>query len=244
MIDVLILPGTGSPRGDAVCAAFAQSLDPDRFAPQIVSYPATYGGFQLPYAESRALGRKALADAIRRAANPAIIAGYSQGAGIAGDLAAEIGAGVHPDLEVYACALIADPVRPHGAGMPHRPPAPGYGIVGTRVITGLPTWWAAAAGDPITALPPGNPLRTIADVSEWWSIAGPAEAARWGQDLVDKCRRNAFQRWWSVENWRSWNGAMAFARGYLWDGRHGAAYITEGHVQALAATIGKEFAGA
>lgn len=244
MIDVLILPGTGSPCGDAVCAAFAQSLDPDRFAPRIVSYPATYGGIQMPYAESRALGRKALADAVQRTANPAIIAGYSQGAGIAGDLAAELGAGVHPDLEVYACALIADPVRPHGAGMPHRPPAPGYGIAGSRVITGLPTWWAAAAGDPITALPAGNPLRSIADVTEWWSLSGPAAAARWGQDLVDKCRRNAFQRWWSVENWRTWNGAMAFARGYLFDGRHGAAYITEGHVQALAETIGKEFADA
>lgn len=244
MIDVLILPGTGSPRGDAITTTFANALDRRRFAPSIVTYPATYGGIALPYAESRALGRQALIDAIRRTANPAIIAGYSQGAGIAGDLAAEIGAGVHPDLEVYACALVADPVRPQGAGMPHRPFAPGYGIAGAREITGLPTWWAAAAGDPITALPAGNPLRSIADLSEWWSLANPIAAARWGQSLLDKCRANAFQRWWSIENWRTWNGAAAYARGYLLDGRHGAAYITEGHVQALADTIGREFGDA
>ncbi|MGW6121481.1 hypothetical protein ACWFRF_20735 [Nocardia sp. NPDC055165] len=244
MIDVLIVPGTGSPRGDAITTTFSNALDQQRFAPSIVPYPATYGGLEAPYAESRALGRAALMRAIWRASNPVIIAGYSQGAGIAGSLAAEIGAGAHPDLEVYACALIADPLRPPGAGMPHRPPAPGYGIAGERPIYGLPTWWAAAPGDPITALPAGNPLRSIADLTEWWALGNPIAAARWGQDLVDKCRTGAFQRWWSLENWRTWNGAMNYARGYLFDGRHGAAYIDEGHVRDLAEIVGREFANA
>ncbi len=243
MIDVLILPGTGYGRtGDGISQAFADALDPARFSPLIVSYPAEYGTPR-SYAESRRLGRQALADQIAARSRPFVLAGYSQGAGIAGDLARDIADHLSGSIvdRIVGCALIADPYRPAGAGMPHRPPAPGYGIAGQRTPIHLaPTWWAAADGDPITALPAGNPLRTIADVSEWWSLAGPAEAARWGEDLVDKCRRGAWQRWWSVENWRTWNGAMAYARGYLFDGRHTDDYLRHGHVQALADTIGRE----
>lgn len=240
MIDVLILPGTGFPRGDGISKAFADALDPSRFAPRIVQYPAEYGNPR-PYAESRIIGRWALLDQIV-GYRPFILAGYSQGAGIAGDLAREIVEhmpGVVAD-HLVGCALIADPLRPAGAGMPHRPPASGYGIAGTRAVPRVPTWWAAADGDPITALPPGNPLRSIADLTEWWSLAGPAEIRRWGEDLVEKCRRGAYQRWWSVEHWRTWFGAMAYARGYLIDGRHTTDYIAHGHVQALAHVINEE----
>lgn len=241
MIDVLILPGTGHGRtGDGISQAFADALDPTRFAPRMIAYAAAYGGLDMPYAESRYTGRRALLEAIT-GYRPFVLAGYSQGAGIAGNLAVEIVQnmpGVCAD-HLVGCALIADPYRPMLAGMPHRPPAPGYGIAGQRHVPG-PVWWAAADGDPITALPAGNPLRSVADLTEWWSLAGPAEIARWGADLVEKCRTGAFQRWWSLENWRTWNGAMAYARGYLLDGRHTTAYIDEGHVQALADTLGRE----
>ncbi|WP_280452267.1 hypothetical protein [Nocardia cyriacigeorgica] len=245
MIDVLILPGTGHGRtGDGISLAFADALDPSRFAPRIVPYPAEYGNPR-PYAESRRLGRRALLDAIpvRRSF---VLAGYSQGAGIAGDLARDIVEHMPGALadHLVGCALISDPLRPAGAGMPHRPPAPGYGIAGTRDVPAVPTWWAAAEGDPITALPAGNPLRSVADVSEWWSLAGPAEVTRWGADLVEKCRAGTYQRWWSLANWRSWAGAMAFARGYLWDGRHTTDYLVHGHVQALADTVNREAARA
>ncbi|MGW5377462.1 DUF3089 domain-containing protein [Nocardia sp. NPDC003999] len=238
MIDVLILPGTGhGRRGDGISRAFADALDPSRFAPRIVQYPAEYGNPR-PYAESRIIGRWALLDHIV-GYRPFILAGYSQGAGIAGDLAREIVEhmpGVMAD-HLVACALIADPLRPAGAGIPHRPPASGYGIVGMRDVPNVPTWWAAADGDPITALPAGNPLRSIADLTEWWSLAGPAEVVRWGEDLVEKCRTAAFQRWWSLSNWRDWAGAMAYARGYLVDGRHTDDYLRRGHVQALADVV-------
>lgn len=239
MIDVLILPGTGFPRGDGISTAFADALDPARFNPLIVTYPAEYGTPR-PYAESRRLGRWALLDAlpVRRSY---VLAGYSQGAGIAGDVARDIVEhmpGAVAD-HLVGCALIADPLRPAGAGMPHRPPAPGYGIAGTRDVPTVPTWWAAADGDPITALPPGNPLRSVADLSEWWSLAGPAEAVRWGEDIVEKCRTGTLQRWWSPAHWRSWAGAMAFARGYLFDGRHTTDYLAHGHVQALADVVNR-----
>lgn len=240
MIDVLILPGTGFPRGDGISQAFADSLDPAKFSPRIVQYPAEYGTPR-PYAESRRLGRQALLNAIppRRSY---VFAGYSQGAGIAGDLARDVVQQMPGAIadHLVGCALIADPLRPVGAGMPHRPQAPGYGIAGIRTVPSVPTWWAAADGDPITALPRGNPLRTIADLSEWWSLAGPAEIHAWALDLVDRCRRQRIQRWWSGENWRTWAGALAFARGFLVDGRHTADYLRLGHVQALADTVNRE----
>lgn len=242
MIDVLILPGTGFPRGEGISAAFADALDPARFNAMIVPYPAEYGTPR-PYAESRRLGRQALL-AARPVRRPFVLAGYSQGAGIAGDLAVEIVQRMPGAIadHLVGCALIADPYRPMLAGMPHRPPATGYGIAGQRHVPG-PVWWAAAEGDPITALPAGNPLRSVADLSEWWSLAGPAEIHAWALDLVDKARHQRIQRWWSGENWRTWAGALKFARGYLIDGRHTADYLRLGHVQALADTVNREVVG-
>lgn len=239
MIDVLILPGTGFPRGDGISLAFADALDKSRFAPRIVRYVAAYGGLDMPYAQSRMAGRRALLEAFQ--GRKIVLAGYSQGAGIAGDLAAEIVTSMPGSIadSVVGCALIADPYRPLGAGMPGRPIAPGYGIAGQRIVPGR-TWWAAAPGDPITALPPGNALRSVADLTEWWSLAGPAEVARWGEDLVEKCRGGAYQRWWSPVNWQSWFGAMAFARGYAIDGRHTADYLVHGHARALADIVNRE----
>ncbi|MFC9892135.1 hypothetical protein ACFVMC_00435 [Nocardia sp. NPDC127579] len=240
MIEVLVLPGTGHPRGgDGVSEAFMAALDPARFRPRIVAYPAAYGD-PMPYGRSRELGRAALITAIRATPELVVIAGYSQGAGIAGDLAAEISTGVLPDLEVLGCALIADPARPSGSGCPGAPTASGYGVAGQRPIPGIPTWWAAAEGDPITALPAGNPLRSVADLSEWYGLSSPDAVCRWGEDLVELVRERTFQRWWSVQHWRSWAGAMAYARGYLVDGRHGADYVRHGHVQALAAAVNDE----
>lgn len=240
MIDVLILPGTGYPFGDGISAAFAAALDPTRFASTIVRYPADYG-LHTSYANSREAGRAALLDAIEAAPGRVVIAGYSQGAGIAGDVAAELAAGAHPGLSVDGCALIADPARPPGATMPGLSATDGYGIVGARAIPDrIPAWWAAAPGDPITALPAGNPLRTIADASEYFSLAGPADALAWGVSLVEHARANRWQRWWSLPHWLDWGGALTYARGYLLDGRHTSAYLAGGYCTRLAALVNQE----
>ncbi|WP_052373503.1 cutinase family protein, partial [Nocardia otitidiscaviarum] len=214
-IDVLWLAGTGFGRSpDDISLTFAKHLDANRFRFLPVRYPADYGA-AVSYADSRADGRQALIDAIRATPNLVVLGGYSQGAGIAGDLAAEIGRGQHPDLEVVGCALIADPARPPRSGMPHRPPASGYGITGARDVLGVPTWWAAAEGDPICSLPAGNPLRTLADVTEYYSLADAADAWRWMQSLLARAEQGRWQRWWSLRHWRTWGGAVAYARGYL-----------------------------
>jgi len=232
--DVLIVGGTWNPNGEGVTRTFADALDPDRFAHTMVPYPADYGT-HVSYAQSVAVGRGALIQAIESASNRVVLAGYSQGAAIAGDVAAEIGRGGLAHLEVVACALIADPLRPSGSCLGTDPG--GYGIAGQRHITDVPTYWVAATGDPITALPSGNPLRSIADLSAYFSLSSPQAALDWGQSLIEAAARGQWQRWWSARNWRSWAGALAYARGYLFDGRHTDDYVRLGHAARLAEAI-------
>lgn len=241
MIDVFWLPGSGFSTGpDGISSAFGAALD-DRFRFVSLRYPAEFG-VRMSYTGSVMAGRQMLVNAIRETENRAVVGGYSQGAAAAGSLAAAIGRGEYPDLGVEACALIADPGRPPGSGCPGLPTASGYGISGPVPVDRIvPTYWAAAEGDPITALPAGNPLRFVADLTEWMSLASPGDAHRWGVDLVDRAVRGRWQRWWSLENVRSWGGAVAYARGYLprpvGDGRHTDSYITEGLAVGLARAI-------
>lgn len=240
MIDVLFLPGTGhGGGGDGISEDFLSRLDRDRFTPIIVGYPATFGGLDEPYASSKVSGRMALIEAIRASFNKVIIGGYSQGAVIAGDLAREIADGLHPELEVVGCALIADGARPRGGGVPQWPATEGYGIVGERGVWTdvFPTYWVAAVGDPITALPAGNPLRSVADLVEWFSLRSPGDTLKWATEMLVTASNGKAQAWWQPQHWRSWNSAIAYARGYLFDGRHTTAYITEGHTQALADAV-------
>ncbi|WP_282777315.1 MULTISPECIES: PE-PPE domain-containing protein [unclassified Nocardia] len=238
-IDVLIMGGTWNPHGDGVTTAFAAALDPARFTPRMIPYPADYGR-QVAFADSLAAGRRALLEAIEATPNRVVLAGYSQGAAIAGDVAADIGKGLWPHLEVAACALIADPLRP--AGQCVGPEPGGYGIAGQRWIPFVPAYWAAAQGDPITALPPGNALRLLADLSEYFCLADREAMLRWGQSLFEIAVHKRLQRWWSPKNWTTWTGVLTYARGYLLDGRHTDDYIRLGHAARLADTINREVA--
>ncbi|WP_306365486.1 hypothetical protein [Nocardia sp. CC227C] len=46
----------------------------------------------------------------------------------------------------------------------------------------------------------------------------------------------------SFQHWRTWGGAVAYARGYLLDSRHTLDYVRHGHAQALADTVNREVA--
>lgn len=243
VVTCLWLPGTGFSHGpDGISLAFGKALDQTQIEFCPLRYTASYGGPGAPYAESVAIGKQILLDAVRATPNRAVIGGFSQGAGIAGALADEVGRGLHPDVEVLACALIADPGRPYGAGCPGLPTASGCGISGPRTIHGDMFWrtyWAAAEGDGITALPAGNPLRSLADLSEWYSLRSPGDAFRWMEGVRDRALARRWQRWWSVENWRSWSGAIGYATGYL-TGAHTASYLSRGLAVGLADAINRE----
>ncbi|KZM72276.1 PE-PPE domain-containing protein [Nocardia terpenica] len=236
MIDVLIMGGTWNPGGDPVTEAFAQRLDPELFNYQYVPYPATYGGLDLPYTYSVEQGRQALVNAIHAAPNPVLLAGYSQGAGIAGDVAATIRREPFSGLEVVGVALIADPLRPPGWGSVG---INGYGIAGQRPISNMPAWWAVADRDPITALPEGSALRSLADFTGYWGMSSVESCARWGQSIIDTAAQQRYQRWWSPGNWRETADVIGQANAYLFEGRHTGAYIAEGHCERLAEQVNR-----
>ncbi|MFC3963519.1 PE-PPE domain-containing protein [Nocardia jiangsuensis] len=238
-VTVLLLGGTWNPRGDAIGSGFAGNLDAERFVTRIVEYPADYGGI-VPYADSVAAGEAALIAAIRSTPGDLVLAGYSQGAAVAGNVAAAIGRNELDVPAVLACALVADPLRPQGMSI--GPDPGGYGISGQRFVPRVPTFWAAAPGDPITALPAGNPLRTIADLSAYFSLSSTGAAWRWGRSLLDAATHRQLQRRWSPEHRRSWAGAVGYARGYLVDGRHTSDYLRDGHVARLAERLDAELA--
>ncbi|WP_329405480.1 PE-PPE domain-containing protein [Nocardia vinacea] len=236
MIDVLILGGTGFPHGEGISETFARRLDPSRFRYRYVDYPAQYGN-PIPYDESVAIGTSALLWAIQEAANPVLLAGYSQGAGIAAQVAEQVGAGQHPDLEVVGAALIACPWRPPGPAVLGDPG--GYGISGALEIQGMPVWYAAAVRDPITALPRGSMLRSVADLTGYWSATDPTKAVQWAESMAAAVREHRLQEWWSPFTlWDSF-GALRQVSAYAAEGRHTDAYITEGHCAALADAVNR-----
>lgn len=247
-IVVLSLPGTGAPSGgDGITEDFHRHLDSSRYDCRIVPYAAAFGvGGNIAFADSRKTGRTALLAAMDAlpSGTEVILGGYSQGAVIAGDLAREIDAGdlsVH--VRIVAAALIADGYRPHGYGLtpPGQPLAEGYGIAGERYLSGVPfpVFWVSAWGDPIASLPAGNPLRTVADLTQYYSIRTPETAVKWGASVLDAVTQGRLQDWWRPDKWQRWNSAIAFARGFLFDGRHTVDYVRYGHTRALADAVNR-----
>lgn len=244
MIDVFALGGTGyGSGGDGVTETFLAGLDKSRFRVQFVAYPAEGFGLGMAYETSRDAGVQALIRKTESSPRFAVV-GYSQGAVAAGDFAeryidlAQNGGRIDHDAidRLRGVGLIADGRRPGHVGTPGHPIAPGYGILGQRHLTNAfcPVLYAAAPGDPICALPAGNPLRTIADMVRWLSLRTGADVIQWGAQLLDAANHRGFQHWWQLKYWQDWDDAGDFARGFLFDGRHTDDYVRFGHCRALA----------
>ncbi|WP_216896731.1 cutinase family protein, partial [Nocardia alni] len=110
----------------------------DRFAFRFPAYPAAaFNG--VTYGDSKVAGvaatRRVLRDfGTRCPATKFVIAGYSQGGDVAGDVAASIGCSGNPVPadRVLAVGIVADPHRSSGAGRLVGPAVPGSGIGGAR----------------------------------------------------------------------------------------------------------------
>jgi pimeloyl-ACP methyl ester carboxylesterase len=220
MIDVLWLAGTFNPQGD-----------PNRFRYRYVTdgYFADYGK-AMSYGESTRLGQLALDRAVRECPGPVVVGGYSQGAAIAGNYAAWT-----KQAKVIGCVLIADPLRDGSRATVNENPG-GYGIGGQRRIDNIRTFSVAAWGDPITSLPAGNYLRSIADFSEFMS----RDINAWAVNILSKIVNGQLQPWWRWSNRRDWAEAGRWLRGYTTDGRHTDAYIAEGLTKQLAEAVNRD----
>ncbi|WP_322544440.1 alpha/beta fold hydrolase [Rhodococcoides fascians] len=233
MIDVLWLAGTFNPNGEGISDDFLKRLDPKRFRYRYVNYDADYGR-NVSYGESVKAGERALLNAVTACPGAVVIGGYSQGATIAGNVAA----GIHPrSAKVIGCALIADPLRNGSHPTVSNNPG-GYGIGGARPLWSpvIPTFQVAAWGDPITSLPAGNYLRSIADFSEFMG----RDVNAWAVNVLSKIVRGQVQPWWRWNNRRDWAEAGRWLRGYTQDGRHTNAYVTEGLTKQLADAVNRE----
>jgi hypothetical protein len=230
VIDVLWLAGTFNPNGEGISDDFAKHLDPTRFRFRYVPYPADYGR-AMSYGESQRLGELALDRAVRECPGAVVVGGYSQGAAIAGNYASK----VEKYSKVIGCALIADPLR-HGFQTCVGRNPDGYGIGGQRRIDTIRSLRVAAWGDPITSLPAGNYLRTIADFSEFMG----RDTAAWALNIASKIIRGQLQPWWRWNNRRDWAEAGRWLRGYTQDGRHTNAYVLEGLTRQLADAVNRD----
>lgn len=233
MIDLLWLDGTWSRHGvrSSVSEALRRAVDGAQVRFRYVDYPASYGPatghWDLSIAESVAVGRRSLVDAIRATSNLAVIGGYSQGA----MAAVEVARDVLPrdrSLEVLAVAALGNPYQPVHVGR--------GGIAGQINVPRL-LLSHYAPGDPISDLPLGSPLRSIADVTEWMSLRSPEASWLWWQhSILDRALDAKFQAWWQPWRWRDVASAVDYVNGYLGT-RHTSDYISGGYVQRLARQI-------
>ncbi|MFF1531464.1 hypothetical protein [Cellulomonas sp. NPDC058312] len=225
MITVLCCRGIGEGRRENLLSDMTRRLDPWRFRAREVPWQASYGPVPDPWGSAfdAALydGRNLLLEMIRHDPYPVVLAGYSGGGALAGNVAAEIGRGEHPDLDVRGVGLVSDPLRSLSSTV--NPGAEGWGIAGRRYIPRqFPVWHLADPTDVITCCPPHSPLRTIADQSAAFSLADPAA---WGGDLIDRLKTKRWQEvkvdWMKLfDTFAQYRQAQHDAEGYLFRGDH------------------------
>ncbi|QOC56048.1 lysin B [Gordonia phage Clown] len=173
-IRLITVCGIGETPGSDMLGGLRRVLP--EFEHVLINWKASYGPVNPQRNPWGASFMASMADGIAkvRAAldtgGPAVLAGYSGGAGVAGHVAAH----GHPNL--IAVGMVADPF------------APGSGIAGSRPVTAVPARWESNPRDVICCCPDDSPLRTIADVSPAFSLADPA---MWTHHLVTQMRKGA-----------------------------------------------------
>ncbi|MBF6303004.1 hypothetical protein IU459_36685 [Nocardia amamiensis] len=171
--------------------------------------------------------------------NPVVIAGYAQGAAVAGNFAADVGQSWDLHSKVIACALIADPLRPSGQMIGSDPG--GYGILGERNIEKIPAYWAAAPGDLTTALSADSSLRMVPEIFNYLELASEEDMLHWGRNLIDALMREQLRPYpFAQRQWRGRGPELTRVSGYLFTRPYIDNYVQHGHAARLAQIINTE----
>lgn len=182
-------------------------LDTAQFESHWVPWIAEYGPVPqwsgLSYKSAISIGEKQVLAAMELYNDSEfILLGYSGGAHVAGNVA-------NMSDKVIGCALIADPCKP----VTNWPD--GYGILGQRPVNRCWFWEVANPRDIICSCPATSPIRTIADITEGFSVG---DEPTWSHTLLNK----VYQEWWKQPqaDWSSvaW-GLAGYMSPYPW-GQH------------------------
>ncbi|MFQ6397928.1 hypothetical protein ACLMAJ_31365 [Nocardia sp. KC 131] len=228
MIDVLIMGASWASTQQPVTSAFAAALDPTRFKPRLVSHSGTV-----------ASGRTELMCEIMRCREPVVLAGYAQGAAIAGDVASEMCRGEMSGVEIAGCALISDPYRP--VGMSIGPDPGGYGILGQRKIDMVSAYWVAARGDLTSALRVGSSLRMTAEAFEYSDLSTEEEMVGWGRRLVDADIREQLRKFpFGLRMWNARSDELSQLSACLFTKPYVDEYLGADGAASLAKVLNRE----
>lgn len=201
---VLIVPGTGEPAAGMLGGVTAElaRLAPGRVETKVIDYPRQYA-LPMSYGRSRTVGETNLLAAIREYAARGyliVIVGYSQGAVVAGNVAAQL----TDDLAaaVVGVYLVADALRPRGMDSNgHTLWAAqhfnGHGVAGQRAITTVRARWYSIKGDVICDATPDSLVRDVADLTEWMGFTWQ-DVITWPGKLLKLLREQQWQNagWW------------------------------------------------
>ncbi|WP_206489310.1 hypothetical protein [Rhodococcus sp. KRD162] len=215
---IITCRGIGEPYGTNSLSGVTKNLDPKKYLIIELVWSAAFGPVprwdgnsftvNVLHAEHALLGLIAKYPG-------AILLGYSGGAQVAGNVAAQIGEGRHPALTIRAVVLISDPSRHKSQiiGVNRG----GQGILGGRYIKSdrFQVLQFSAPGDPISELPEGNALADLAQLITSLSLV---DVPAWMEDLRRKALAGVLQFW--KRSGVDWWNAYKWSLGYTAHGRH------------------------
>ncbi|OZE10230.1 hypothetical protein CH249_14210 [Rhodococcus sp. 05-2255-3B1] len=215
---IITCRGIGEPYGTNSLSAVTKNLDPKKYVIIELVWSADFGPVPRwngnSFTTNVMHAEQALLDLIRKFPG-AILLGYSGGAEVAGNVAAQIGEGLQPGLTIRAVVLISDPSRHKSQiiGVNRG----GQGILGGRYIKSdrFQVLQFSAPGDPISELPEGNALADLAQLITSLSLV---DVPAWMEDLRRKALKGALQIW--KRSGVDWWNAYKWSLGYTAHGRH------------------------
>lgn len=225
-ITVIRCRGIGEPMSKNTLQTVTDRLDRNRFKVIELVWSASFGpvpskdgdSFGVSVSQAEATLRKLILDQ----PGPVILIGYSGGAQVVGNVAAD--AALHrPSIreKIIAVGLISDPSR-HTVQIVGQNRG-GQGIMGGRYIPEdhFKVWQLSAWGDPISEQPNIRALEDLAAGIEFWSLKDPGA---WMDDI----KRKAFAgrlRFWEPRSLASWGLAYQWSLGYTRDRRHNSYHV-------------------
>lgn len=235
MYRVITVPGIGeAPSMDGkpvgTLKYFTDALPANRFIGNHFNWTNSYGPVPVwnspAYDKNLIAGTEALKNVIKASKEKVVLTGYSGGAHLASLAAVD-------STNLAAIVLFSNPSRRTGDSI-----APHYGITGQHgPFPIVPFYDVANPADVICCCPQNSPLRDFADLSGHFSLVDPIS---WGQEMYSATLSGKEQGAFPHAKLNDWLEALAYVRGYLFDGQHTRWYLNQ--LPVVAANVASRLA--